>query len=143
MVTGIRWGIKMAECVHVSENVIRDDLLQQISMPYDLDWDYFLETVIRGSITSGDGVKESCEALNTLEMAALSNTPRSVSNSDIDTLRKDIKYCVGQSENIDWNNLLKLTFNAKVVAERQGVNMVYASRTLDEIISDAKEATGE
>lgn len=125
----------------VNAEIIRRDIKQQLSIPDDLDWDYLLETAMRGKLKSDkDGVNTSESPRTILQIIedAKCLSDESAMTKRVDVIRQDLKRTLSIEGELDWDYLLEMTMHGKWESEKACVNMVEGQRTIEQIIEEAE-----
>lgn len=108
----------------ITPAIIQADLVHQLGIPDDLDWDYFLETAAK------------TPALNDVEKIRLLMRPAPGKLQSVDTLRRVLREKIDGSEELDWEEIIRLSMKAKTMADIDNTNMSEHPRTPALIIRD-------
>lgn len=123
------------ENVFASEhNLIRKDLIQQLGIPDDLDWDYFLETVARGKISADRSSANKAE--NPSPILSLNCRDEALFHS-----RKELLDLITAGSSLSWDDLVVYSIENKQMSDQIGSNMPEVPRSTMEVINDAIEVS--
>jgi len=81
-------------------NLIRQDLIFQLGMPEDLDWDYFLETSVRGKLSAD--LSGSNNSLEIQKLEALAQHDNLQFHS-----RKELLQSLEQACRLNWDSFVR------------------------------------